>query len=222
MGVSADQFIHNLNRYRNSERITSTIERFGNENSKISTYLNKGLSEVVKKLYPEQKALHGRSGTHLTRAINFQLGYNAFAKPNESKFIFGKRSLHHSDFSSIANYDAVVVRSRIEEGPVNMESKLNELEARLTAFEQKPVPQEGSRKRKEYTIPSNYVELKGSNGDIQLPKFKRMVAISDTALQERCQEGLNILQAAGVQATNTNLRKLGIGAKSVNAFFKLA
>ena len=217
VGVSADQFIHNLNRYRNSERITSTIERFGTENSKISTYLNKGLSEVVKKLYPEQKALHGRSGTHLTRAINFQLGYNAFAKPNESKFIFGKRSLHHSDFSSIPNYDAVVVRSRIEEGPVNMESKLNELEARLTAFEQKPVPQEGSRKRKEYTIPSNYVEF---DGDIKLPKFKRMMTISDTALQERCQEGFKILQAAGVQATNTNLRKLGIGAKSVNAFFK--
>ena len=47
-----------------------------------------------------------------------------------------------------------------------------------------------------------------------------MMTISDTALQERCQEGLKILQAAGVQATNTNLRKLGIGAKSVNAFLK--
>ena len=222
VGITADQFIHHLKRYRNSERIANTIERFGEDNSKISTYLNKGLSEVVKELYPEQKALHGRSGSHLTRAINFQLGYNAFAKPNESKFIFGKRSLHHSDFASIPNYDAVAVRSRVEEGPVNIESKLNELEARLGAFEQqKPVPQEASRKRKEYTIPSNYVELEKSNGDdIQLPKFKRMMTISDTALQERCQEGFKLLQTSGVATTNTNLRKLGIGAKSVNALFK--
>ena len=85
VGISASTFIYHLNRYRESPVIANTIERYGKDNGKITVYLNKGLTNVVKQLYPEQKEKHGRSGSHLTRAINFQLGYNAHSKPNESK-----------------------------------------------------------------------------------------------------------------------------------------
>jgi hypothetical protein len=155
----------------------------------------------------------------LTRAINFQLGYNAHSKPNESKYIFGKRVLHHADFASIPNYDAVVIRPKVVQNNVqSTETKLTELQARLGVLEERQEkPEKAGTKRKR--VPSNFIYLETMSGDeVQLPKFKRRMNISDEDLHERCEEGTNLLVAAKVPVTNVNLRFLGIGARSVNAF----
>ena len=93
------------------------------------------------------------------------------------------------------------------------------MEARLAVFEQREEPELKGTKRKRHIVPSNFVYLENMRGDEeQLPKFKRRMNISDAVLQERCEEGVQLLVAAGVPVSNVNLRSLGIGAKSVNVF----
>jgi hypothetical protein len=241
VGVTAKQFMTGLGCYR--EHTAPHVERLDGDNRKISNYLNKDLGSVVKRLYPDQKSLHGYSGTHFTRALNFQAGFLQHGKPNESKMAFGKRQLQHKGFGALANYDAVRVQKPESARPNSMEAQVSQLKARVALLEEEkrrgsssssssssslvpepPVPDgtyvnpRPSKKRR--VVPTQNTEFETREGNIvSIPKFKRRMRIKEDELKKRVEDGKVLLEENNVNATNEKLRKLGIGAVAVNKYY---
>lgn len=202
VGMTAKQFMDGLHTYRKATEDIVQIKNY--DNQKISNFFNSGLSAVVKEYYPDQKALHGRSGTHLTRAIHFQLSYAVYGKTNESKIAYGKRVLHHKDYNSIPNYDAVSIKKTVEV------YKLPELEEKVVVY---------PKKRKRHCIPTGpqFVTFKSETGEAVIyQKFPKKYHISDTEAKERVLTAEEFLKKNNIKLTNDNIRLTGIGSKLVN------
>ena len=103
----------------------------GMSNSALASKYEPAIVSHVKSIYPN---LEKGSGSHLLRAVYSKASYQIF-EPTSSALLWVKKVLGHSNYSSVKNYDAVIV----DRGPVARQADvpvlLTEIMARVKALE---------------------------------------------------------------------------------------
>ena len=106
----------------------------GMSNSALASKYEPAIVSHVKELYPN---LGKGQGTHALRAVYSKASYQIF-EPTSSALLWVKKVLGHSNYSSVKNYDSVIV----DRGPVARQAEvpvlLTELQARISALESRP------------------------------------------------------------------------------------
>lgn len=183
--------------------------------------------------------------SHEARAAASMASYELFGRPaGKSLDLYMKTSLNHSNTGSVLNYKGVSFlkdSQGAEPAAPNNEfiSKITELintvrvmEVEIKELQERAIEPEENKKRKiedeeeapkkrkvasHRPIGPQYVKMVGEDGkEHEFQKFARLLGMSEEDAKDRVVQGETMLANAGVPITNAALRKLGLGARSVN------
>lgn len=234
--MRSDQFLTALAMYR--ERIRPIIEEalkngkkkidgiHGGEidkqiakNKIVSVAVNGLLSAEVKRLFPEQAAQHGRSGSHLCRSLG--AAFSSAQQPGVSVELTRKRLLDHGAYGAGAYYAcAHIVKSPREEdeGDEGEEGEGDDEEEEEE--EKRPAKKKQCVRNDDDDDFTELICFRRKDGSLStsFEKFKRLGSITDDELKRRVGLVEDFMKKENITITHKAIRRCGIGADAVNRF----
>jgi hypothetical protein len=214
-------------------------------NKRISSLVNPALGAAIKQIWPEQAKTASEQGrpfsSHIARSMAANMGFLLHGG-GRSRDMYLKEALNHSSFGSVVNYKGVsFVEKKTTGGDA---SALLELSARLLKTQEdvarlktdlsKKRPAEHSADNIEMPPPASKKrnvpahrpigeqmseEIMDKDGVFHtIKKFPRRLGLSKSEFRERYDLAMRTLTGLGIETTTRNLKRIGIGQRSINCF----
>jgi len=183
--------------------------------------------------------------SHEARAAASMASYELFGRPaGKSIDLYMKTALNHSNTGSVLNYkgvsflkdsggaEALAPNTEFISKVTELINTVKDMELQIKELQEHAIEPEENKKRqrdeedevpktrnvaKHRPIGPQYIKLLDADGkEHEFLKFSRVLGMSEEDAKERVVRGETMLTQAGVAVTNSSLRKLGLGARSVN------
>lgn len=228
IGTTVDKWLSQLQFIRT---YTAQDVKAGRTNAEIGNKYQPAITEYIKEIYPTLKK---NEGGHKLRAIYSKASYEVHNPNGEvSPQLWAKTVLGHGSYSSLKNYDSVIVSRGPQRKPEDANVMMTELESRLKALEGRgqeapaaPPPQASGdvlipkprRKAPKATETHVRLPLASGEGSVDLPRVRHRRNKTEADKKALILDAEELLEQNGVNVTNAHLRLLGISSSTVNIY----